>query len=110
MTGAEIEDYIGRAAGLNLRPVFAQYFTTTNVPELEYRVERGALSYRWAGVVTGFAMPVRVEIPGVGSRWLKPTTAWQQLAVPGQPGIEVAVDQNFYVTSRNLGAQAATQR
>jgi aminopeptidase N len=104
VTGAEIEDYIGRTSGLDLRPVFAQYFTTTDVPMLEYRVDRGALTYRWAGVVAGFAMPVRVQIPGVGKRWLRPTAAWQRLAVPARPGAEVVVDENFYVTARNMGA------
>ena len=29
------------SAGLDLRRVFAQYLTTTKVPEFEYRVERG---------------------------------------------------------------------
>jgi aminopeptidase N len=104
VTGAEIEDYIASASGLNLRPVFAQYFTTTRVPALEYRVEHGRLSYRWAGVVTGFAMPVRVQIPGVGNRWLRPTATWQRLTVPSRPGAGVTLDENFYVTSRNLAA------
>jgi aminopeptidase N len=107
--GAEIEDYIGRASGLNLRQVFAQYFTTTMVPELEYRVEHGTLTYRWAQVVTGFAMPVRVEIPGGGRRWLRPTAAWQRLPVPSRTGAELVVDESFYVTSRNL-AGSSSQR
>jgi aminopeptidase N len=102
VTGAEIEHYIARHSGLNLGPVFTQYLTTTRVPELEYRVEHGTLSYRWAGVVAGFAMPVRVQIPGMGSRWLRPTAAWQRLAVPSPVGADVAVDENFYVTTRNL--------
>jgi aminopeptidase N len=109
VTGAEIEDYIGRASGLNLRQVFAQYFTTTMVPELEYRVEHGTLTYRWAQVVTGFAMPVRVEIPGGGRRWLRPTAAWQRLPVPSRTGAELVVDESFYVTSRNL-AGSSSQR
>jgi len=105
VTGAEVEEYIGRASGLDLGRVFAQYLTTTNVPELEYRIEGGTLSYRWAGVVTGFAMPLRVRIPGLGQRWLRATEAWQRLAVPSPRGAEVAVDENFYVTARNLAAR-----
>ena len=107
VTGAEIEDYIARQSGLDLAPVFTQYLTTTQVPKLEYRVQHGTLSYRWAGVVTGFAMPVRVQIPGMGSRRLRPTAVWQRLAVPSSAGAEVAVDEDFYVTTRNLAAWPA---
>ncbi|HEY7635025.1 MAG TPA: glycoside hydrolase family 47 protein [Gemmatimonadales bacterium] len=108
VTGAEIEDYIGRASGLDLRQVFAQYLTTPKVPELEYRVEHGMLSYRWAGVLAGFAMPVRVQIPGLGQRWLRPTAEWQRLKVPSPEGAQVVIDENFYVTARNLAARPAT--
>jgi hypothetical protein len=108
VTGAEIEEYLGRASGLALRQVFAQYLTTTSVPELQYRVDHGTLSYRWAGVLAGFAMPVRVQIPGMGSRWLRPTAAWQRLTVPSPSGAGVPVDEDFYVTTRNLALPADT--
>ena len=102
VTGPQIEEYIGRESGLDLRRVFAQYLTTTSVPELEYRVQRGILSYRWVGVVKGFAMPVRVQIPRMGRRWIRPTEAWQRLTVPSPPGADVGVDEDFYVTARNV--------
>jgi aminopeptidase N len=105
ITGADVVHFIGRESKLDLRKVFAQYMTTTQVPELEYRVERGSLSYRWTKVVDGFAMPVRVQIPGMGRRWLRPTETWQRLVVPAPAGAEVAVDENFYVTSRNAAAR-----
>jgi aminopeptidase N len=99
VTGAEIEGYIARESGLDLARVFEQYLTTPMVPVLEYRVEGGALSYRWADVVPGFAMPVKVTIAGQGERWLRPTEAWQRLAAPaGEP----AVDEDFYVRARKV--------
>jgi hypothetical protein len=70
-------------------------------------VEKGALSYRWAGVVAGFAMPVKVTIRGLGERVLRPTAAWQRLEVPLPPGADIAVDENFYVLPRNLGGSAS---
>src|SRR3954470_19241659 len=103
VTGADIEDYITRESGLDLARVFEQYLTTTTVPALEYRMESGTLSYRWADVVPGFAMRVRVVIPGRGERWLRPTEAWQRLQVPAGAGTAAAdlqVDENFYVVSR----------
>jgi aminopeptidase N len=104
VTGADIEEYIARESGLQLGLVFKQYLTTTSVPALEYRVEGDTLSYRWADVVTGFAMPVRVVIQGLGERWLRPTEAWQGLKVPAGTrtagAADLQVDENFYVTAR----------
>ena len=51
-------------------------------------------------VVPGFDMPVRVIIPGLGTRVLHPTEAWQTLAVPSPQAAELSVDENFYVTVR----------
>jgi aminopeptidase N len=101
VTGAEIEGYIARESGLDLARVFEQYLTTTTVPALEYQVKDGTLSYRWADVVAGFAMPVRVDIPGLGQQWLRPTEAWQRMKVPSPTGADVEVDENFYVTARS---------
>jgi len=106
VTGRQVEDYISREAGVDFSRVFAQYLTTTMVPALEYRVEGTQLSYRWANVVEGFDMPVRVNIPGLGTRTLRPTEAWQTLVVPSAQAAALAVDDNFYVTLRNVGAPA----
>jgi hypothetical protein len=54
-------------------------------------------------------MPVRVQIPGAGRRWLRPTETWQRLKVPSPPGADVGVDENFYVTARNEAAQPTAE-
>ncbi|HEX5971858.1 MAG TPA: M1 family metallopeptidase [Gemmatimonadaceae bacterium] len=97
VTGQQVEDYISQHAGMDLSTVFAQYLTTTKIPVLEYRVNGTTLSYRWADVVPGFAMPVRVTV-GTETRLLRPTGAWQTTTVPA--GAELTVDRNFYVLSR----------
>jgi aminopeptidase N len=107
VTGRQVEDYMSRATGLDLGKVFEEYLTTTMVPEFDYKVESGTLSYRWADVVPGFAMPVRVQIPGLGTRWLHPTEAWQTLAAPDPEADRLEVDEGFYVRSRNVLAPAA---
>jgi len=107
VTGQQVEDYISRQAGMDLQPVFTQYLTTTKIPVFEYRVQGSWLYYRWANVVPGFAMPVRVNIPGLGTRTLKPTADWQQMAAPSPHAAELVVDENFYVTQRNVGAAGA---
>ncbi len=105
VSGRQVEDYISREAGIDLGKVFAQYLTTTQIPVFEYRlqvVERGAgmLSYHWANVVPGFDMPVRVTIPGLGTRTLRPTEAWQTLEVSSPRAAELSVDERFFVTAR----------
>ena len=105
VTGRQVEDYISREAGIDLSKVFAQYLSTTQIPVFEYRVqvaERGGgmLSYHWANVVPGFDMPVRVNIPGLGTRTLRPTEAWQTLEVSSPRAAELSVDERFYVTAR----------
>jgi aminopeptidase N len=100
VTGEQVQDYISREAGLDLSRVFAQYLTTTMVPAFEYKVEGATLSYRWANVVAGFDMPVRVNIPGLGTRLLHPTEAWQTMPVGSAQAAELTVDDNFYVTVR----------
>jgi len=107
VTGQQVEDYISREAGVDLGKVFAQYFTTTQIPQLDLKVAGDTLSYRWSNVVAGFDMPVRVQVPGLGTRTLHPTDAWQTLAAPGARAADVRVDENFYVTAKDVGADAS---
>ena len=100
VTGEQVQEYIARQAGIDLRPVFAQYLTTTKIPTLEYRLDGTTLSYRWTDVVPGFAMPVRVSFDGSTWTTLHPTTQWQPQSVPARS--ELRADPNFYVLVRRL--------
>lgn len=102
VTGKQVQDYISREAGIDLSTVFAQYLTTTQIPQFEYRAVGRTLSYRWANVVPGFDMPVRVNIPGLGTRLLRPRESWQTIDGLGPRGAELGVDENFYVTAKLL--------
>ena len=98
VSGKQIQDYISREAGIDLSKVFAQYLTSTQIPVFEYRVQNGALSYRWTNVVPGFDMPLRVSIPGLATRVLRVREAWQTLEDVSPRAAELSVDENFYVT------------
>ncbi len=104
VTGQQVRDYISREAGIDLGKVFAQYLNTIRIPDFEYRLEGTTLSYHWANVIPGFDMPLRVNIQGLGTRLLRPTEAWQTLTVGSPQAAELSVDENFYVTSHNVGA------
>ena len=98
VTGKQVEDYISHEAGIDLSKLFAQYLSTTKIPVFEFRVQGSTLSYHWANVVPGFDMPVRVQLPGMGTRLLRPTEAWQTLEASPRAA-ELSVDENFYVTA-----------
>jgi aminopeptidase N len=101
-TGQAIVDYISDHAGIDLHPVFTQYLTTTRIPVFEYSSDGGTLRYRWADVVAGFAMPVRVVAEMGDTLALTPTEQWQTAALPPGPPGGVRVDENFYVETRRL--------
>ena len=100
VTSRQVEDYISREAGIDLSKVFTQYLTTTHIPVFEYRVQNGALAYHWVDVVPGFDMPVRANIPGLGTRLLHPAESWQTLDDASPRAAELSVDENFYVIAR----------
>jgi aminopeptidase N len=99
VTGAQVQEYITRQAGVDLQPVFAQYLTTTKIPALEYSLDGSTLSYRWADVVPGFAMPVRVSLARSDTITLHPTTTWQTMRTSTRAS-QLSVDPNFYVIAR----------
>jgi aminopeptidase N len=99
VTGQQVLDYINEHSGGDLTHVFVQYLTTTKVPEFQYHTEGSTLSYRWANVISGFDMKVRVNVPGIGTRVLSPTEQWQTLQAPSANGADLVVDENYYVTS-----------
>ncbi len=105
VSGEQVREYISEHAGIDLSKVFEQYLTTTKIPLLEYRVVGNELSYRWADVVSGFAMPVKVWLSDGESRRLQPTTSWKSVALPAGAAGEPRVDDNFYVLSRDVGGR-----
>jgi aminopeptidase N len=95
VTSRQIEEYIARQAGRDLTAFFNQYLRDVRIPRLEYSLKSNRLQYRWANVVAGFNMPVRVYL-NKQEQWLEPTTAWQEFkALP--PKAKLTLDPDFYV-------------
>ena len=93
VTPQQIEDYISEASGIDLTEFFNQYLRGTKIPTLEYKIENGALEYRWTNSVAGFDMPIQIEIDGK-TEWLYPKADWQSQSMSSD---NIAVDRNFYV-------------
>ncbi len=106
VTGAEVEAYIATRSGTDLAKVFDQYLRTTKVPALEYHVSNGILSYRWADVVPGFAMPVRVRLSGDAYTVIRPTETWQTVQTTLADDAGLLVDRNYYVVVRRVEGEA----
>jgi aminopeptidase N len=96
----EVETYMSKMSGIDLSKIFDQYLRTLNIPELEYKIKGKELSYRWANVVNGFAMPVRLQD---SDQWLKPVTEWKTIPLPeGVTKKGLVVDKNFYVVVKKV--------
>jgi len=95
VTTQQIENYISQKSGIDLSKVFDQYLRTTKIPVLQYKTDGKTVSYKWTNVVSGFAMPVRVNINGKEVS-LKPTETAQTFTADGNVNLFEA-DRNFYV-------------
>jgi aminopeptidase N len=98
VTTQEIEDYLSQHTGRNLNRFFDQYLRDTRIPELEWRMEKKKLRYRWTNAVAGFDMPVKVDLNGTET-WLEPTTEWKELKKQ-KAGSKLTIDPNFYVQEK----------
>jgi aminopeptidase N len=107
VTSQQVEDYMSRRAGVDLSKVFAEYLTTTKIPALEYKIDGRELSYRWADVVAGFDMPVRLKLSNTGWTTVRPTETWKTATLRLKDSAAFAVDENFYVIPRNAAEGTA---
>jgi aminopeptidase N len=101
VTGEQIEGYIAEHTGLPLNRVFEQYLRATTIPALEWRISGAELSFRWSDAVSGFDMPVPVELNGGAVLTLPATEVWQTMNVP-QGTARITVDPDYYVASREV--------
>ncbi len=92
----QIEDYLSKNVGRDLSKVFDQYLRNTNIPVLEYSVEKNKIKYRWSNCIEGFDMPVKVSVDGGKMELVYPSTSWKTLK--GKKDLKV--DENFYVTAK----------
>jgi len=107
VTSAQVEGYITRESGIDLKPVFDQYLRTTQIPVFEYQLSGDTLAYRWTNVVAGFAMALKVTTADTTYGWLHPTAVWQRSAVHLSRPDLFKVDENFYVETKAVTPSGA---
>ncbi len=84
---AQVENYISKQSGKDFTQFFDQYLRESNIPNLEYRINKKGkaytVEYRWVDVVDGFDMPIPVSIGPMEEGWIFPTTEWKSTPLKG---------------------------
>ncbi len=97
VTTNQIENYISKQTGLDLKSFWDQYLRTTQIPVFEYYFVDGLLSYRWTNIIEDFDMPLIVSIND-NDEWIYPKTEWQEKNINSK-SLRLIVNRNFYVPS-----------
>ena len=95
VTTKQIEDYLSKAVGLDLKSFFDQYLRDIRIPTFEYKVQGNNLEYRWTNCVPDFNMPLKVTVNGK-QQWLKPQAEWI-IMLKTPKDLKLEVDKDFYV-------------
>jgi aminopeptidase N len=98
--GSQIENYIIEKSGLDLKPFFDQYLRDVRIPVFEYYIKGKELSFRWNNCVSGFNIPVKVEVSGE-SMIINPAGTYKTIQLKTEKA-EVRVDPGWYVATLNI--------
>ncbi len=98
VSSTQIESFLSKEIGWNLKFFFNQYLRDVRIPVLEYRIDGGKLNYRWNNVVSGFDMPVEL-MNKEKSLWLYPTESWQTTTTALS---KIEIDSDYYINLKKL--------
>ena len=90
-----IEDYISLNIGFDLSTFFNQYLRDIRIPNFEYRIEDGVLTYRWVNVIEKFTMPLEIEVLEK-KIILYPETTKKSIKINSD---KIKINRNYYVNS-----------
>ena len=93
-------NYIISATGKNYQLVFYQYFYDHRPPTFEYYQEGQKFYYRWSNVISGFAMPVDIDLNGVEKR-LEVSEKLSSIKISEHSVIHIRDWESLIITKRN---------
>ncbi len=93
----QVERYMSQKSKKDLSKIFDQYLRTTQIPQLEYKIEGENILYKWANTIKGFNMPVLLTNGG----WLHPSETFQKLSLK-EAGGKMNVVSDFYITVKEI--------
>ncbi|GEM53653.1 peptidase M1 [Empedobacter brevis NBRC 14943 = ATCC 43319] len=95
VTTQQIENYMAKFSGLDLKSFFNQYLRTVEVPTLELKQEGNQINYRYTNIVDGFSMPLRLKNT---EQTISPTKDWKTLNSVSIKNIsDVEINPNYYI-------------
>ncbi|MEL0186901.1 MAG: M1 family metallopeptidase [Flavobacteriaceae bacterium] len=94
----QIEDFISSKIGFDLTTFFDQYLRDIRIPNLEYSISNGLLTYRWTNVIDNFTMPLEIEVLGENI-WIYPTTKKKSIEINSD---RIKIDRDYYVKSTKV--------
>jgi len=94
----QIEDFISSKIGFDLTTFFDQYLRDIRIPNLEYSISNGLLTYRWTNVIDNFTMPIEIEVLGENI-WIYPTTKKKSIEINSD---RIKIDRDYYVKSTKI--------
>ena len=95
VTTQQIENYLSKESGIDLKAFFNQYLRTVKVPVIEYKIEKNAIKYRFRNTVKNFNIPVKVYVNNK-EKWINPNTEWQKIEI-SLKNPTFKIDDNFYI-------------
>lgn len=102
VTTKQVEDYFIKKSGKNLQKIFDQYLRTTQIPTLEYYVDKGRLFFRYVDALDGFNMPLKIRA-GKSSIDIKPVQdKWTTLTLPQDVNVDDIKNPAYYINWKKV--------
>ena len=100
VTTKQIEDYMSEKSTINLSKIFDQYLRTTEIPVLEYTINKGVFTYRYTDVVDQFKMPLKVYFDQE-EEFISPSKQWKRIDLKGKSD-DFSVDANYLIQVKKV--------
>jgi aminopeptidase N len=98
--GSQVENYISKKTGIDLKPFFDQYLRDVRIPVFEYFVKGNELTFRWNSCIRTFNMPLKIWVSGV-PKYITPHRTWATIQLD-TTNAEIIVDKDYYVAVLNM--------
>ena len=93
-------NYVIDATQENYQIIFYQYFYDHRTPTLEYFQKDDSLYFRWSNVVSGFAMPIDIDLNGIEKR-LYPTKSIKSIEISPHSVVHIRDWETLIITRKN---------
>ncbi|MFL2994527.1 MAG: M1 family metallopeptidase [Candidatus Neomarinimicrobiota bacterium] len=93
-------NYVIGATKKNYQIIFYQYFYDHRAPTLEYFQKDDSLYFQWSNVVSGFAMPIDIDLNGIEKR-LYPTKSTKSIEISPHSVVHIRDWETLIITRKN---------